>query len=436
MARLLARAGKRRHRVPSPRFWGATSQSHWSPAGPSSCGSDGRHAPRGGLNADPGPRVVCRARSHGATGTGQQGGERDRRGRVDRARHRRLEGRSGHAHDRPHGRPDLSPRCLGPGQPARGPLHLRGARQRRGRDLLVPAAGDLRSRPVTVRTALRDAPQQRHRRGGARIWTSGARNIGAGAAGVGVGGAGVHPRSSGSRCPAGPRTSRSTKRSTRRSVSRCNKTRGRGRGRTPSRRALEGHLHVGVARTIFPTHFVHATMMLIATVRRGVLVRPSGPSSTQWRTWWTSVNSVWVQPGNRHPLSRRLISSRWASLGSRRVRPSLRLRPSAPSAETSTLASQASRRATSRDNGPMTSSSAPPAAPARKDKSACTTTVGRLRRAASLAPAPGAAPTRRTHFSARIVSALCRRRPRPRPCAGRRVCDLGRCERLERRENA
>ena len=52
-----------------------------------------------------------------------------------------------------------------------------------------------------------------------------------------------------------------------------------------------------------------------------------GPSSTQCRTWCTSVNSVWVQPGNRQPLSRRRISIRWASLGSRRVLPRLRLCP-------------------------------------------------------------------------------------------------------------
>ncbi len=110
------------------------------------------------------------------------------------------------------------------------------------------------------------------------------------------------------------------------------------------------------------------------------LHRSVAPPFVQCSTWCTSVNSVWVQPGNRQPLSRRRISMRWASEGSRRVRPRLRLCPPDPSADTRTLASQASRRATSRDTGPSTSSSAPPSPPARKLRSAWTTTVGRLRR--------------------------------------------------------
>ncbi len=97
--------------------------------------------------------------------------------------------------------------------------------------------------------------------------------------------------------------------------------------------------------------------------------------------WCTSVNSVCVQPGNRHPLSRRLISSRWGSLGSRRVRPRLRLRPSVPSAETRTWRRTRACGRLLGTTGPRTSSSAPPSPPARKFKSACTTTVGRLRRA-------------------------------------------------------
>ena len=89
------------------------------------------------------------------------------------------------------------------------------------------------------------------------------------------------------------------------------------------------------------------------------------PPSIQWSRWCTSVNSVCEQPGKRQPLSRRLMAMRCASLGSRRVRPRLRLCPFGSSAERSTLASQASRRATSRESGPRTSSSAPPSPPAK-----------------------------------------------------------------------
>src|ERR1700689_3853499 len=52
-------------------------------------------------------------------------------------------------------------------------------------------------------------------------------------------------------------------RSTRRSVSRCSKGRRRRRGRAPSRRALEGQFHVGVAGDL-PSHLVDGAMMLIA----------------------------------------------------------------------------------------------------------------------------------------------------------------------------
>ena len=122
------------------------------------------------------------------------------------------------------------------------------------------------------------------------------------------------------------------------------------------------------------------------------LSRSVGPPSTQCRTWWTSVNSVWVQPGKRQPLSRRRISIRWASVGSRRVRPEVEAPPVRPVGRHQDLGVAGQPPCHLAETGPSTSSSAPPSPPARKP--------GRRGRplwagcAACPGPAPGTSPSR------------------------------------------
>ena len=95
-----------------------------------------------------------------AAGLAQPGRQRDRRRRVDRAGRCRVRGA-----DRVRapiallGDLTFLHDVSGLGQPRRSPVHVRRARQRRGRDLLLPAAGDLRG-AGRVRAALRHAPDQ------------------------------------------------------------------------------------------------------------------------------------------------------------------------------------------------------------------------------------------------------------------------------------
>ena len=84
-----------------------------------------------------------------------------------------------------------------------------------------------------------------------------------------------------------------------------------------------------------------------------------GPCFDTHATWWTSVTVSHPQPGNRHPLSRRRISRRCASVGSRPV-PLVEAGTIGSVDESRMCALQASRRATSAEIGPAPSSEAGP----------------------------------------------------------------------------
>ncbi len=90
-----------------------------------------------------------------ASRSGEPGCQRDRWRRVDSAGRCRVRHADGGASRRPR----LPARCLRARQPTGAPLHIRRARQRRGRDLLVPPAGGV-GRSGCVRAALRHAPEQ------------------------------------------------------------------------------------------------------------------------------------------------------------------------------------------------------------------------------------------------------------------------------------
>ena len=123
------------------------------------------------------------------------------------------------------------------------------------------------------------------------------------------------------------------------------------------------------------------------------LHRSVGPLSTQCTTWCTSVNSVCVQPGNRHPLSRRRISIRWASLGSRRVRPRLRLCPRRAVGRDQDLGVTGQPSGDLAGDRPQHVELGAPIAPGEEAvRSAWTTTVGRLRRRPPALASAGASP--------------------------------------------
>ena len=127
------------------------------------------------------------------------------------------------------------------------------------------------------------------------------------------------------------------------------------------------------------------------------------------------------------PPDLQIAGRRWRS---RRVRPRFRLWPSGPSADTSTLASQASRRATSRDTGPEDVELCASVA-AGKELHVGVDHHGRAVAAQPAGPVPrpglAAVPSRRRPRRQRRP---CRRRPGRRPSAGRTAC--GHARRLAR----
>ena len=164
-----------------------------------------------------------------ATGAGQPGRQRDRRRRVDRAGRRRLGKRAGRTHHRAARRPGLPPRRLGAGQPARGPRAPSSCSTTAGEGSSRSCRRRRRVEPGDVRAALRHAADAatsaRWRAGSACPCTRSSTLSQLEAA---LAAPRRRPRSSGSRCPAGRRTSRCTMRSTRRSVSRCAEASGTG----------------------------------------------------------------------------------------------------------------------------------------------------------------------------------------------------------------